>query len=35
MNDEIALFRGHLETALPEIDRVASDPALAPFAEDA
>jgi hypothetical protein len=34
---EIALFRGHLdlETVLPEIHRVASDPALAPFAEDA
>ena len=34
---EIALFRGHLdlESVLPEIHRVASDPALAPFAEDA
>jgi hypothetical protein len=34
---EIALFRGHLEleTVLPEIHRVARDPALAPFAEDA
>ena len=34
---EIALFRGHLdvETVLPEIHRVASDPVLAPFAQDA
>lgn len=34
---EIALFRGHLdlEAVLPEIHRVARDPALAPFAEDA
>ena len=34
---EIALFRGHLdlETVLPEIYRVARDPPLAPFAEDA
>jgi hypothetical protein len=34
---EIALFRGHLdlETALPRIHRASSDPALAPFAEDA
>jgi hypothetical protein len=34
---EIALFRGHLdlETVLREIHRVAADPALAPFAEDA
>lgn len=34
---ETALFRGNLdlETVLPEIHRVASDPALAPFAEDA
>lgn len=33
---EIALFRGRLdlEIVLPEIHRVASDPALAPFAED-
>jgi len=34
---EIALFRGRLdlESVLPEIHRVAADPALAPFAEDA
>jgi hypothetical protein len=34
---EIALFRGRLdlETVLPQIQRSASDPALAPFAEDA
>ena len=34
---EIALFRGclDLDTVLPEIHRVAADPALAPFAEDA
>ena len=34
---EIALFRGclDLEAVLPEIHRVAGDPALAPFAEDA
>ena len=33
---EIALFRGHLEleTVLPEIQRFANDPALAPFVED-
>ena len=34
---EIALFRGclDLEAVLPEMHRVARDPALAPFAEDA
>jgi len=34
---EIALFRGclDLEAVLPEMHRAASDPALAPFAEDA
>ena len=34
---EIALFRGclDLDIVLPEIHRVAADPALAPFAEDA
>jgi hypothetical protein len=34
---EIALFRGHLdlETVLPEMQRFANDPALAPFVEDA
>ena len=33
---EIALFRGclDLEAVLPEINRVARDPALAPFAEE-
>ncbi len=34
---EIALFRGHLdlETVLPEIQRLANDPTLGPFVEDA
>jgi len=34
---EIALFHGQLDlaTVLPEINRVATEPALAPFAEDA